>query len=461
MEDQLYALLGVYRDLPGPIQDVLGTAYRWLPKRLRYGSFYADYARRIRDFVESGPDTRHLRQLHLVCDTVNEAIVDIPFYSGRPRIDSFETFERLPVVGKSDILDDPSAFVSPRHLAAGLRSNTGGSSGTPLSFYLHAGRTRPKERAHFDWFWAKWGYRPGDRLLSVRGGPLRDDALFEYQRIKNCLAVSCYHLNESNVERVRQEAERFGPKFIHGYPSAVKNVIRCLQERGRSNVGFPVSAVFLGSELLLPADRDEIAHFFHAPVVTWYGHSECASMGGNTPTSAEFHFFPFYGYTELLDTHGNQVTTPGQTGRIVSTSFDNRVMPFIRYDTGDLGVLSRASGSDDVSCLVLSRIEGRAQDMILLSDRTKVSLTAFIFGQHLPEFAAIREIQLVQERPGHLRVRIVRGSRYTHGHTRSLVARLQDSVSGKIAIECEFVDRIEKTRRGKHAFLVQGAQRRS
>jgi phenylacetate-CoA ligase len=226
-------------------------------------------------------------------------------------------------------------------------------------------------------------------------------------------------------------------------------------ENNRLAWDIPIKALFVGSEWLSEDDRLSMTSFFNSKVVTWYGHSECAVMGGNSVDSSEFFFYPFYGYAELLDDNGKPVKTPGQVGRIIATSFDNFVMPFIRYDTGDLGVLSHKNTLGNMPCLVLKKIEGRTQDFIYLQDNTRVSLTAFIFGQHLPQFAKIREMQLEQHKAGHLILRIVRGRGYDANDERDILNRLCRSVSGKINIEFSYVNSIEKTHRGKHRFLIQ------
>lgn len=455
MEDTLYPLMRFYKNLPSGIKDVVGRAYCMLPRRLRYGSFYDDYLNRISMFIMSDADMLRRLQMTLLCATVNRAVASVPFYADFERIDKLDEFKHFPIITKKDILDNASAFVSRDFFTKRLKANTGGSSGTPMEFFLHAGKTRPKECAHFDWFWGQNGYAPGSRVLMIRGASLKGNALYEYQSIKNCLAVSCYEVNGSNIEDVLNAVRHFRPEFIHGYPSAVKNFVQCIAENNNAQLNMPLRGLFLGSEGLTTTDRTELEQFFKARILTWYGHSECAIMGGNSLDSNELFFFPFYGYIELLDEDGKPIHTPGASGRIIATSFDNYVMPFIRYDTGDYGTLSSTKELNGMHCLVLSQIDGRAQDVIYLSDGTRVSLTAFIFGQHLPEFSCIREMQLVQSVCGRLTLRIVRGAGFTNADAPKMISRLQRSVSHKIAIECEFVDRIEKTHRGKHRFLVQ------
>lgn len=456
MEDTLYPLLKIYRQLPYWVQSPIGLAYRLLPNQIRYGVFYDEYQKRIINFINATNSSDILRmQLALLAATVNNAIDSIPFYRNFPKIKSFNDLKIFPVINKTDIASNTKTFVSEKYGNKRLKANTGGSSGTPMAFYLHSGKTRPKEQAHFDWFWAQHGFIPGSRILMVRGAPLKNNALYEYQAIKNCLAVSCYTLNSSNIEKVLLAVNKFQPQFIHGYPSAVKNLIKCIEENDAVAWVMPMKALFLGSEWLSVDDRNNIEDFFKARVISWYGHSECAIMGGNSIDSKEYFFYPFYGYTELLGDDDKPIQKPGAIGRIVATSFDNFVMPFIRYDTGDLGVLSDKNIFGAMPCLVLKKIEGREQDIIYLKDNTRVSLTAFIFGQHLPQFASIREMQLEQNVAGCLILRIVPDIGYELNDECEILNRLRKSVSEKIDIEFEYVKKIEKTHRGKHRFLIQ------
>src|SRR5690606_36984109 len=102
------------------------------------------------------------------------------------------------------------------------------------------------------------------------------------------------------------------------------------------------------------------------------------------------------------------------SGRIIATGFDNSVMPFIRYDTGDLGILSQ-----ETNCKCgfigksLSKLEGRVQDYIILKDNTRISLTALYAGQHLEIFRKIRDIQIIQVSYQLIKIKIVPNSSFT------------------------------------------------
>jgi len=325
-----------------------------------------------------------------------------------------------------------------------------------MTYYVHKNMCRPKEKAHLHWFWGLHGYRPRSRILAIRGKPLRDDRLFDLQSLDNRLAVSCFELKDSNAHLVAAAVRRFKPEFVHAYPSSLKIFCQLVRDRDALGPMTELRAILLSSEILPEMDETLFAEFFGAPVVTWYGQSECVLHGGYLPNSAKYHFFPFYGYLELLDERDNMITQAGKVGRIVGTSFDNHVMPFLRYDTGDLGALSLdAQETSAWNWPVLERIEGRAQDIIYLSDGTPVTVASWLAAQRLPQYARIREMQLEQETAGKLLMRIVKGPGFQLNDEIAMIDRLSNSVSPKVQISTEYVDTIPKTHRGKHILLVQ------
>ena len=250
--------------------------------------------------------------------------------------------------------------------------------------------------------------------------------------------------------------KQFKPEFIHAYPSALRILTDCIQDPYRLGKDVRIKAAFLGSERMIENDREWFEKFYDTQIVNWYGHSECILHAGGSPAAMEYYFYPFYGYVELLDEQGNIITEVGKTGRIVGTSFDNYVMPFIRYDTGDMGVLSSKKATPNgLPCVVMEQIEGRSQNIIFLNDKTRVTLTAFIFGQHLPQFSGIREMQLQQDEIGKLLIRVVPNSNWKSADSEKIRKILVKSVSGKLQIDVCIVEQIPKTNRGKHRLLIQ------
>lgn len=462
LEDILYPFLKTYNSLPLSIRNLFGVIYRLLlPSNIKYGSFYQKYYQRLRIFELSDKETVTQLTTNLLFNHVNYAIENIPYYRSHTKINDISDFRNIPIINKDIIRNNPVDFFNTKYGHKALKANTGGSSGTPFSFFLEKGVTRPKEKAHFNWHWAKFNYKEGDKVLMIRGKQLKNNANYEFQAIWNKLVVTCCNLNQKSIPEIHRQILRFKPKFIHAYPSSLLTFTKELQLYLRNQkADFNIESIFLGSEYLFDEDKHYFERFYSSKVITWYGHSECLIHGAKCEISGDFHFFPSYGFIELVDNNGNQIEQPGIEGRIIATGFDNKVMPLIRYDTGDFGILSP---TDQCKCgfngTSLSKIIGRGKDFILLNDSTRVTLTAFIMGQHLEEFSKIKEMQIVQNEPGEIILKIVPLASFLNKDKDAIIKKLISSVKkGSLSIEIKLVKQIEKTHRGKHRLLIQNIE---
>lgn len=456
MEDYLYPFIEKYMKLPSFVRLGLGKLYATLPASFRHGKFYTHYQKRIHQFQQAKDTKSHtLQHNKLLRETLIDASKNIPFYKNLTNIHTEADLLKFPVIDKKTLTNAANKLINTRRLKNALPMNSGGSTGQPLSFYLQKGVSRSKEKAHFNWYWSQFGYHHADPILMVRGRPLPENKLHIRQPIDNKLVISCYTINKTNILHAVEQIRLFKPKFIHAYPSSLKVLTDYLEESG-PNPANQIEKIFLGSEYLPPAYRKRFEDYYGAQCINWYGHSERLIHAGNCMHSTDYHIYPFYGHLELLDSDNAPILKPHQTGRIVATGFDNRVMPLIRYDTGDLAEWSE---KEECPCgfkgRSLKNIQGRSQDYIVLTDHSKISLTAFFFGQHLEEMETLQELQMVQKTPGKLLIKIVERIHTTQNQKDALADKLEKSVAGKIHITVETVERIEKTHRGKHIFLIQ------
>jgi phenylacetate-CoA ligase len=458
IEDFLYPILGIYNKLPLQLRNAIGILYRFLPTKIRYGTFYRQYMVRVDNFAENNKRENEKKTERLLLQQINFAIEKIPYYKKFSILNNVNELYKLPIITKDIINKNPSLFITKNLEQKSLKSNTGGSSGSPFTFFIEKGVTRPKEAAHFNQYWGNYGYHSGDRVLMIRGKSLRDNADYELQTIGNKLVISCYNLNQDSIGEIHAQIQKFKPKFIHAYPSSLLTFTKEFQlYLGKNAADFNVQSIFLGSEKLDASDQFYFENFYQTKVITWYGHSECLIHGAKCEISGDYHFSPFYGYLELVDENDKIINIPGTEGKIIATGFDNKVMPLIRYDTGDLGVYC-----DSTKCKCgfegksLSKIVGRGKDLIILRDLTKITLTAFIFGQHHSEFDRIKEIQLIQNEAGHLIVKIVPLNIFSIKDQEKLKQKLISSVKNNLlSIKIELVEKTEKTHRGKHKLLIQ------
>jgi phenylacetate-CoA ligase len=141
-------------------------------------------------------------------------------------------------------------------------------------------------------------------------------------------------------------------------------------------------------------------------------------------------------------------------GFVVGTSFDNRAMPFVRYRTGDLAVLSEGGHPLLPGFPAVERIAGRLQEFLVCRDQRLVSITTLGVA-HFPELAAVEAIQYEQERPGRVVLKVVADAPLTGEQVDHIGAAVEAKTQGGCTVEVVQVERIERTPRGKARMLVQ------
>lgn len=439
--------------------------YAAIPFSMRGGPVY----RSTRRLIEQTEFLTHQellsRQAELLCRLMRHVSQYVPFYSkeyGDPsrKITTdnvWDEFSRLPLIAKSSLQAEGRAFQA----AGGFHEpvyedNTGGSSGTPFTF-LKNNSMYPIEQAYMFDQWKRVGYRPGDPKLTLRGrtfGGRSADRRWDYNPIYNEIAISTYHLNAETLQSVMHRVRRFRPLFIHGYPSAIVTFLKVLQDNGLY-VPQGIRAVLCGSEPLYDYQRQFIHETLNCRAYSWYGQSECVLLAGECEHSHEYHSFPLYGVLELVDHDGNAVTTPGIEGEIVGTSLNNLAMPFVRYRTGDRGILAGGDCACGRAYPRLQRVTGRQQHFVVTANGTRVPVTAFVFGQHFSAFAHITGMQLYQDEPGKVVVRIIRGKSYSEQHERELRDKMTSAVDGDLEVHFEYPNEFPRNAGGKIDFVIQ------
>jgi phenylacetate-CoA ligase len=261
-------------------------------------------------------------------------------------------------------------------------------------------------------------------------------------------------MTDADMARYLDHLATIGDCYLHVYPSSIATITRYLQ-RADKRLPPNVRGILAGSEIVYEADRAATERATGLRYYSWYGHSEKLVLAAECEHSSIYHVWPTYGYCELLDDSGNPITQPGERGEIVGTGFINRVMPFIRYRTGDYATLA---GTRCEGCgrehMLLTDIQGhRTQEMLVCVDGSEISWTAV--NMHDRTFDGVRRFQFVQTRAGRATLRLVPGNGFDHSRTNAIKTSLDRKLAERIVFDVEVCDDIELTRRGKTTFVDQ------
>lgn len=463
IEDLLHPLLRHYLEAPSWLADSAGRAYTLLPSAIRLGSAYNEF----RDQIAASRGISATRSLALakLHATLRWAVETVPAYQHyRPlfsRMNDPEQFlARLPVTDKLDIKRGPARYLSGAMPASlRLKTFTGGSTRNPMQFYLQKHLSRPKEYAFIQDFRDRVGAGPNDLTLALRGrtvpGASRPGAsLWMYEPIKRQLILSSDHLEARYMPRYAEALARHRPAFIEAFPSALYPLARWLSLNPLPELTEAVRGVMLYSENVYGFQMRMFRQVFRCPVLKQYGHSERVLMAASMPDDERYFFWPQYGWYELLDADGRPITRPGVLGYVVGTSFDNKVMPFVRYRTGDLALLGDRGHAALPGYPACERIEGRLQEFLVCRDHRLISITT-MGTAHFPELSEIEAIQYEQDRPGEVTLKIATASAPSAEMHKRIAAAIREKTGGGCEARVVRVERIERTTRGKLRMLIQ------
>jgi phenylacetate-CoA ligase len=416
------------RELKNRVPESLKMPYRYavgiIPYSWRYGGKRYKETRQFLIKSQWWSEDQHqeyqLKELkRLLC----HAYKNIPYYKRKfesihclpDDIKSIENFHNFPFLAKEDLRNNLDELKATNIQDAAMQYETsGGSTGHAVGFYEQIYERKEIELAFTYALWGRIGYKPGDRIGVLRGNlvPKRNDGSHWLFNPKiNEFLLSSYHLTEKSAELYAKLINKFRVKYLHVYPSAITLFAKYLDGLKMS---FPyLKGILCASEMIYDWQRKSISEVFNCSVFSHYGLSERAVLGGECEYTSKIHIFPEYGYTELIDEKGNQITEAKIPGEIVATGFTNYATPFIRYRTGDIGILSAEKCSCGRNYPLFEHIEGRTQDFVITEKGKKITLTALIFAQHFHAFGRLKKLQIEQNVPGKITMRIVKDAGFS------------------------------------------------
>ena len=332
-------------------------------------------------------------------------------------------------------------------------TNTGGSTGQPMVFYQDRFVTRQREKAFIFDMWSRIGYKVGDKIVNLRGRTPKRGKLLEHSWLLNTYFLSSFDLYVEKLDQYIKLINKIQPKFLHGYPSTLFQFAQLLKAENK-RLDINLKGVFCGSEKLFPYQREMLESVFQCRPYNWYGHSEYAVLAGECEHTTDLHFFPQYGYTEFHDTGLQHEGKP--LYEIVATGFNNRVMPFIRYRTGDYCTLKQdARCSCGRNYDIAEEVLGRQQEFVVDKNGHLISATALLFGQHFKLFNGLSSFKAVQEEEGKLTLVMVKNELFEEEQFQEFERNVSELLKDRLAFDYEFVNEDDRTETGKSKTVEQ------
>ena len=337
------------------------------------------------------------------------------------------------------------------------RNTSGGSTGEPVVFY--------QDKEYLDWanatkcLFNEWaGRKPGDPMVKLWGS--LSDILgsgegfkgYLRQQISGIIILSTYRMTEEDMYRYVKKINKIKPGLILAYTNSIEELARFIQAHHLS-VYSPL-VIMTAAGVLYPEVKAKIEEVFHTTVFNRYGSREVSDMACSCEKNEGLHLIPAVHYLEIVDDEGRQVK-PGIPGNIIVTLLTNYTMPLIRYQIGDIGVLSDKDCSCGRGLPLLEKVKGRIRSIFRNKQGDLIDGGIFIRLFYFRE--NIKQFQVIQESLEQITINIVlknkKQSKIAEKDFLEINESIKKIMKSDITIKYNLVEFINPTSSGKYGYV--------
>ncbi|XMO87877.1 phenylacetate--CoA ligase family protein [Algibacter sp. AS12] len=375
-----------------------------------------------------------------------------PYYSAF--IEGIDTsdWNNIPVLTKQDLQQPLEERLTKHYTKFDIYINkTSGSSGTPFVFakdkFSHA-LTWAIIQNRFGWYNLDFNTSKQARFYGI---PLDKKGYYK-ERFKDKLSrrfrFSVFDLSAAAFEKHLQKFKKASFEYLNGYTSSIAQFAKFLHDKNLvlKTICPTLKACVVTSEMLFTDDKKLMETQFGVPIINEYGASELdliafENPNGNWQVNSESL------YVEILDDN-NSVLPYGEEGRIVITSLYNKAHPFIRYDIGDVGILSKKSTTKTP---ILEKLIGRTNDIaILASGKKAAGLTFYYITKSIIEDDGnVKEFIIEQHKLDTFKIIYVSNAPLLEEKIKTITIEMENYLEKGLQIQFERQDKLIRSKRGK------------
>jgi phenylacetate-CoA ligase len=388
------------------------------------------------------------KRLHFI---LSLAYQKIPFYSKifRSRgitpddIKNADDLALLPVLRRRDLIENQKEMLNTDFRPDEcFVKTTSGSTGEPVVLLFD-----PDDWYRYEGIALRGQLQGGLRFrhkVAVVGTPATL-AQNQFYRMLSQLGRLRYGSVADDVGVVLSSLRNFRPHVLKTLPS----FLRVATEKGAN---FRCPLVFSMSEVLDQSLRKEVESDLGASIINLYGSIEFRSIAWECSYSSLYHLDADAVVVEAVKFDSDSPANPGEPARILVTGLLSRAMPLIRYELGDMVVLSDDECSCGVELPLIERIEGRQLDCIRLPSGRLIS--PYVLSEWVKELGAIKQYQVIQQERDRISVKIVPVRAFDEELIHRWSSRLGEIVGEEVTVEPVVVSSIPIERPGKYKYVM-------
>ncbi len=403
-------------------------------------------------------DELQSRQFIKFKNIVAYAYQNVPFYQQQFKsigfepegLESLDDIKKLPTLTKKDIQLYLAELCSKKFTEDELnKDSSGGSTGTPTVFYTEK-NTRYLRRGAVLMSDSWTGWKVGE-MSSYLWGADRDTSVIQsikdnlvHKYIHRTSLLNAFELDDRTMRGHIESLNQERPTLIIAYTNVAFFFAKFLQETGLT-IPSP-KGVVCSAETLTEEKRRVIETAFGCKVLNRYASREIGLIAAECPHQKGLHINTEDVYVEIDNDGINEY------GEIVVTDFNNHAMPLIRYQTGDVGSISKKSCDCDRGLPIMDEVKGRTSDFILHPGGHLIHGESFSHA-----FYGIREIarfQVHKKTIQSLEINLVEGKGFSNIHKKMVSQKVKEIIGEEVSIKINVVSDIPLPVSGKFKFAI-------
>jgi phenylacetate-CoA ligase len=402
-------------------------------------------------------------RVNKIYELLEYAYNNVSFYNKRFKdsgfsFDKFRYLDQLtllPVLTRKDIQENLIGLVSKEFdLKKCRKGSSSGSTGRPVTYY-HDLNDYSASKAAGLFLKILGGYQIGDSWLNLWGNQTAVNVDWKKMSSKiskllfNEIRFPAYKLKDkkefNNLTNMITEKR---PKFIYGYTNAIYLLAEYIKSIG-ANLNF-IKGVFTTAENLHSYQRKLIEENL-GKVFDQYGSSEINGIAAETIYGDGYYILAPRVYVEFGETF-NQINN---SKALIITSFDNKVLPFIRYENGDHAVpCENTNYYSGINYPRLKSIEGRVSDIIKLPNGGSLVVPSFFGSRMLKNISGITQYQIVKKSYNKIEINLITNNYFKDEFKEIILNTLKEYIPSELQYNLLFNQPIILSSNNKFKLLI-------
>lgn len=374
------------------------------------------------------------------------------FYKSFAKKANPEDWNTIPVMTKNDLQQPLETLLSDDYSTNTIYiDKTSGASGHPFIFskdkFTHA-LTWSVIMNRFSWFHLNFSTTKQARFYGI---PL-DRKGYYTEKLKDIISnrfrFNVFDLSDAAFENWLTHFKNKPFSYMNGYTSPIVQFAKYLHHKNivLKTICPPLKACVVTSEMLFEDDKQLMETQFGVPVINEYGASELDLIAFEN-RNKEWIINSETLFVEILDAKNNPLPY-GEEGRLVISSLYNKAQPFIRYDIGDIGVLSKKS---TLKKPILEKLIGRTNDIVLLPSGKKAAGLIFYYvtKRIIEKDSLVKAFVIEQQKLDTFKVYYVSTKVLSLNKIKIIKTEMENYLEKGLTIHFERKEKLERSKSGK------------